>query len=365
MDSDEDSLFVSNSSLQKIKSEPGSNTSNPNISFSFPEENFSKDISHQTGIEIHKDSTKSRTEINNKEISISKLQLKTSKVKALKTAKKSTSEILNALYEEEHAIALESTPQLVLDDSNDDEIVQEFPVFYSTKFLERLYLLQYPTRSAARPLVDSLGTGILDSRIKPLSQAVEIDIPIDSSKFYDREKGESWGGLDKQTFSGIAKQVQGYMIGVFKDNELHLNPIYATAQLRPQFSQISQPSGTTNDISERSSVSLEKEKGKHQQRNKVPKAVQLTAKIVGENAPSFSGALTARKKMEDESYVGMDWYDRDSDESWAISEGLVATSKGPLISTVSQDRYIENISSPHLDPIGNMAIVSTTLNSKI
>ena len=224
-----------------------------------------------------------------------------------------------------------------------DEIVQEFPVYFSTGLLNQLYLLQYPTRSAARPLVDANNTGILDSRIKLESKVIEVDVPLETKKFYDTEKGEHWNNLSKQTFTGVAKQADGeYMIGVFKDNELHLNAVSAVAQLRPQFQHI-----THRNLAEQEK---EKEIEKSDKPKKQARAVQMTAMASGENAPNFSGAISARKHMEDEDFVGMDWYDRDSDESWSVSDKLIATTKKPLISKTTLEQYVEEISAPYIDP---------------
>lgn len=227
----------------------------------------------------------------------------------------------------------------------DDEIVQEFPVFFSNGLLDKLYLLQYPTRSAARPLVDANNSGILDSRMKLSSQVIEVDVPLETKKFYDTEKGEYWNNLNKQTFSGVARKSEGeYMIGVFKDNELHLNMVNAVAQMRPQFQH----------ITHRNLAELEKEKEakakEAAEKKKQPRAVQMTALASGESAPNFSGAISARKRMEEEEFVGMDWYDRDSDESWSTSDKLIATNKAPLISKTSVADYVEEISAPYIDP---------------
>lgn len=227
-----------------------------------------------------------------------------------------------------------------------DEIVQEFPVYFSTGLLNKLYLLQYPTRSAARPLVDANNTGILDSRIKLDSKVIEVDVPLETKKFYDVEKGEHWNNLNKQTFTGVAKKVEGeYMIGVFKDSELHLNAVSAVAQLRPQFLHI-----THRNLAEQEKEKELKEAEKSEKAKKQPRAVQMTALASGENAPNFSGAISARKHMEDEDFIGMDWYDRDSDESWSISDKLIATNKKPLVSKTTLEEYVEEISAPYVDP---------------
>lgn len=346
---DNDSLFVTSSSSEpiKIKTEPGLEDQPMTVPAPASEEtsSLSQPASGPSS------NTKSTPTPSNTKPAKSDVLLRPQSI-AHKNKNKhlqSTSETLNALYESTSAIALDSTPELVLNDENDDEIVLEYPVYYSTEYLEKLYLLQYPTRSAGRQLTDRKGTGIANSRIKPKSQVIEVDVPIETTQFYDNEKGEHWGGLNQQTFGGVAKPVEGYMIGVFKDKELHLNPVHATAQLRPQFQYISQPPAPIGDAAMASTV-IDKEKEAANTPKSGPKAVHLSAKIVGDNAPSFSGALTARKKMEDEEFVVMDWYDLDTAESWDASDKLVSEFKTPLIPTTTTDKYLENISSPHVDP---------------
>lgn len=254
--------------------------------------------------------------------------------------------------------AVSETNTLDSSNNDDDEIVQEFPVYFSTGLLNKLYLLQYPTRAAERPLVDANQRGILDSRIKLDSQLVEVDVPIETKKFYDTDKGEHWNCLNKQTFSGVAKSAEGeYMIGVFKDNELHLNSVSAVAQMRPQFQYITNRNPSDSQKEKEAASAEEKTK-------KQPRAVQMTAMGSGENAPNLSGAITARKRMEDENFVGMDWYDRDSDESWSISDKLMATRKTPLVSKTTLADYMEEISAPYIDPTvkKNSWCVNTIIN---
>lgn len=338
-----DDLFVSSSvNTVKIKKEPGLEDASFTNSINIPQAVPARTASASNSTSITTDTTSK----------LAKVSIQPQSIVSGKSDRRfrSTSETLNSLYESSHAIPIDSTPELVLNDEDDDEIVLEYPVYYSNEYLEKLYLLQYPTRPAVRPFVDAKGSGIIDSRIKPKSQVFEVDVPIETSHFYDKEKGDNWGGLNKQVFSGVAKSAEGSMIGVFKDNELHLNPIHATAQLRPQFSYISQPPVPVGEAVGSSSV-VDQEKAKANAPKIGPKAVHLSAKIVGDNAPSFSGALTARKKMEDEDFVKLEWFDRDSEESWAISDHLVTEAKEHTIPMMDSREYIEKISSPHIDPL--------------
>lgn len=60
----------------------------------------------------------------------------------------------------------------------------------------------------------------------------------------------------------------------------------------------------------------------------------------------------------------MDWYDRDSEESWSTSDKLVAERKNELISTMTSDEYIANISSPYVDPLEASRIAAEQLKKQ-
>lgn len=219
----------------------------------------------------------------------------------------------------------------------DDPVVQEFSVVSTNNLGENIRLLQYPTRSVYRPFVEDQGRGVREARIKPKAGLIEVDIPIETRKFYDKEKGDNWDQVNKQTFGGVLKQGQGrYMVGVFKDGELHVSPIHSVAQLRPQFKYFDNQMAAEKDASR----SLRAETSGHQ---KEARAVQMTAKSSSDLAPKFSGALAARKIADEEQYVKLDWFDRDSNESWDVSEKLISepTQKQKLYSSMTQEQYFD------------------------
>jgi hypothetical protein len=70
-----------------------------------------------------------------------------------------------------------------------DELVKEIPVYLSQRLAKYLYLFQYPVRAAALPYAH--GHGPSKARIKPLSQLIELELPIDTkAQEYNRERGE-------------------------------------------------------------------------------------------------------------------------------------------------------------------------------
>lgn len=227
-----------------------------------------------------------------------------------------------------------------------DPVVQSFPVFFTSSLNDKVYLYQYPTRSASYPLVEANNSGILESRYKPKSGIVEVDVPIDTNRFYDHEKGERWSKVDRQTMGGVfkdpAKNEDGsegskYMVGVFKNEELHFTRIKSVAQLRPQFRYVDKEQNTEKEIV-RNVEQQQKPATK-----KEAKAVQMSAKASGDNAPKYSGALQTRKLADEEAFVDYDWYDRDCDECWKEGDKLVANKRDKLISKTTIDDYITEL----------------------
>lgn len=168
-----------------------------------------------------------------------------------------------------------------------DELVKEIPVYLSQCLAKYLYLFQYPVRAAALPYAH--GHGPSKARIKPLSQLIELELPIDTTaQEYNRDRGEELAlgmndkalrtaldgelddeeereMLDKQTLvSSLIPNATNYLAGVLRKgmfsgrwnlcvlrciffcidspptqlhdlDELHLTPFHGAVQLRPSF----------------------------------------------------------------------------------------------------------------------------------
>ncbi|GJN91621.1 hypothetical protein Rhopal_004644-T1 [Rhodotorula paludigena] len=188
------------------------------------------------------------------------------------------------------------------EDDDEDPIVRRLPVYYNPSFLESLCLLQYPDRpphhDSAHPLLPpalrpdwsrdpSPSVGRLQAQYKPHTQHLEVTLPMerhaerwndDHAKRYaegvvedrDRERerqleaknkgkgrrkrrdgaGEDEDEaryreekesrrLDKMVYasSGVP-EVTSYLIGVVKNDALHLNPVNQTLQLRPSLTYL-------------------------------------------------------------------------------------------------------------------------------
>lgn len=250
------------------------------------------------------------------------------------------------LRQEETEAAVEAETQPTNNDTEDedDPVIQEFPVYFNNSISESLHLYQYPTRSALYPFVDALNTGIINSRVKSSSGVVEVDIPLAKNEYYDPNKASKWQHLDLQTFGGVMKPCRddgnfnNYMVGVFKDEELHVTPIKSIAQLRPQFKYVDQAVQSEKELN--NAMNNKKDSSAAAKGKETTKAVQVTAKASGDNAPRHSGAISSRKAADEEPFVHLEWFDRDSDEAWKTADGLMAKDKSPIDSDMSTYDYM-------------------------
>jgi len=137
-------------------------------------------------------------------------------------------------------------------ESEKDELVQKIDIFLSNPKIPH-YLLQYPIRS--QPFNEY--NLPVEARIKPNAQQMELDLTLNTRAItYDRQKADELSRglveessigpgrklikkeetLDKQTLSSSLIPKNGnYMFGVVKNDGLHISPISAILQLRPNF----------------------------------------------------------------------------------------------------------------------------------
>ncbi|KAK9457101.1 Sin-like protein conserved region-domain-containing protein [Dipodascopsis uninucleata] len=220
-------------------------------------------------------------------------------------------------------------------DDTDDPVVKEFPIFITSQLASKIHIFQYPVRPSTLPYANTNGEGILDFRLKPDSGLVEVDVPINTTRFYDKEKSEKWELVDRQTLNGILSESSGYMIGIFKDNELHLTPIAGTCQLRPGLAHVDKDSKTEKDIAK--SIKQDPTKAKE------VRAVQMSAKSTDDLSPRYSGAISARRRAEDERFTEMGWFDKDTEQAWELADQLLCSNKQLLLSITSKEEYIDKL----------------------
>lgn len=81
------------------------------------------------------------------------------------------------------------------DQDEQDPIKASYDVFVRPHMQDgrKIYILQFPNRATDQPYTEANGAHPSELRIKPKSGLLEVDVPIDAWRNYDREKGVKWG----------------------------------------------------------------------------------------------------------------------------------------------------------------------------
>lgn len=85
-----------------------------------------------------------------------------------------------------------------------DPIKTTYDVFIKPRISSdrQIYILQFPNRDSKQPYSASNQSQPLKLRVKPNASMVEVDVPVDAWRNYDRLKGIQWGeSLKKSTMS--------------------------------------------------------------------------------------------------------------------------------------------------------------------
>ncbi|GAA6032713.1 hypothetical protein JCM8097_000755 [Rhodosporidiobolus ruineniae] len=297
------------------------------------------------------------------------------------------------------------------DDDDDDPVVRRLPVYYNPDYLQSLCLLQYPDRpphpDSAHPLLPPAlrpawsndpdpDHGRLATKFKPHTQHLELTLPIekhpdrwndDQAKHFaqgvveerdrERERQQEKKGrrkrrdqqddedeqrykedkdarrLDKMSYSSSGvPEVTSYLIGVVKNDALHLNPVNQTFQLRPNLSYLDNilaqerrakraaAAGDDDDDDEVSDTELKKEEAK---------AVQVSIKQQGEggkgplgggNGRAGAGLFAPMRAEEQESWKPLEHYHANTKVAKKAFKSMVAPSKQKLTSTTKPKEYL-------------------------
>ena len=76
-----------------------------------------------------------------------------------------------------------------------DPIVSSYNIYVKPRFKDgkKVYILQFPNRDSKQAYSIANSSLPLELRLKEKSGLLEIDVPIDTFRNYDREKGVKWG----------------------------------------------------------------------------------------------------------------------------------------------------------------------------
>ncbi|KAG2199588.1 hypothetical protein INT47_012188 [Mucor saturninus] len=268
----------------------------------------------------------------------------------------------------------------------EDEVLAEYPIYLTTELTKYLYMFQYPMRST--PFNSKNGPNA--ARIKPKAKMVELDLPLDTrSSNYSTERGEDFAMglndktiktaydrrmeeheeelsmghsykqpkkkeeelLDKMTLTSVEvpKQTK-YVVGVIRDEELHLTPINTTVQLRPGFKYIDKIDEKWKAANKRiQDVEKLEEKKKGVEAN-TAQTLQVSVKNAEREGNIRRNVYSMSvRNAEEEDWQPIVYYDETSLQAEKVSEKLYTGNKQLLDCKTTNSEYLDQLSSqkPH------------------
>ncbi|KAF9100631.1 hypothetical protein BGX27_000316 [Mortierella sp. AM989] len=251
-----------------------------------------------------------------------------------------------------------------------DELVKEIPVYLSQRLSKYLYLFQYPVRAAALPYIQ--GSGPSKARIKPISQLIELELPIDTNASqYNRERGEELALgmndkalrtaldgepdddenrelLDKQTLvSSLIPNATNYLAGVLRNDEMHLTPFHGAVQLRPSFKYLDkidekQKQATKKVSDEENKELIAKQRAEQEQK---AKALQVQVRSAADSEARKASGPNKARLADEESWTKLDYFDVDSTEADIIYDRMFASHVDDLECSTTVTEYLDLVSS--------------------
>ncbi|WYZ45899.1 hypothetical protein EsH8_IX_000124 [Colletotrichum jinshuiense] len=269
-----------------------------------------------------------------------------------------------------------------------DPVIASYDVFFNPSLPQgrKLWVLQQPNRTDPRQAVPT------EMRLKARSGMVEVDVPLDYTQSYDKEKGMKWGrqlkaslesknggthGLsggfgvgappprpkkrgevdledemylewpeavrqDKvlrtQTLGGQCpdhKEVQ-YMIGVFQGKDLHLTPVTNLVHLRPQLHHVDAVAQQERNASAAAAketaaaAAAPGAGGAAGQGSAAARAIHMTIKTTPDGANAKSETMADRlRSVQIEPWRKLKYTDENDEAAWEIyQESLIMRAPG-------------------------------------
>jgi len=251
----------------------------------------------------------------------------------------------------------------------DDPVVASLPIYLSTALLPNLQLYQYPLlqRPLQVPPSAKLAGKKINARFKPETDIIEIHVPFDTredvwnkkqSREYGQYRHEEDGHKttskeekrlnDLRLKSERIREGAAYMVGVVRDNQLHLHRISATYKFRPNLAYVDLHSQKTKRRRGEEEGTFSDEAEEQEEQEAQPKKskalgeakeVMVSARKTGESKFP-TGMSDMRRELlrnlraeELESWVSLKYQDETGSHS--LFEGLMAKTDTHLECTSS------------------------------
>lgn len=215
----------------------------------------------------------------------------------------------------------------------EDPVVQEIPLNLAGND-EILHVLQYsskPKKIGSKP-ADHPFVGA--ARYKSDSSVWELDVPLDETAFYNKEKGEeTWSNVNIQTLKGVAIDNEGQYTGFVSDGQIYLAPVQKVTQLKPFFKYI-----------DNASQQKKQEEAKRNLNPASQKTQVITMSVKSVNDPTqnrLAGSLLAHKVLEEEEPKNLEWIEDSFDQ---FKESMISNASSHILKSVEDEQdYLSNI----------------------
>ncbi|KAJ1659657.1 hypothetical protein IWQ61_001308 [Dispira simplex] len=253
----------------------------------------------------------------------------------------------------------------------EDEVVAEFDVFQAERLGKYLTLVQYPLKTSTRFHTDLEVPKA--TRIKPKNFVLEADFHIDTtSPLYNKERGERFAlGFNEQKIKTIydqdeelqfgqatvmdtqtlaSKQIPvstRYMVGVFKDGELHLTPVERAVQMYPTLKYLDVINNKEKAAKKREDNDEDSPQAKARAAAK-DKAKMLQVQVRNPAAEELAqlrktSVAYLRQQIEEEAWQPLEFYSSNTLQAGDIYNYMFARSKQLLESTDGPLQFLDKM----------------------
>lgn len=214
-------------------------------------------------------------------------------------------------------------------ESEEDPVVESMPVYMNQveRTRQTVHLLQYQGKPKSTGKLQHIRAGV-----KPQSGFVRVQLPLDTTRFYDESKTDEWGvEVADHSHTGVLNKSQGGLYAAKfvaseagDDKRVVLVPVDSTAQLRPSFKYLDdidtarakrdvvEPLATTSNRSGSQNVHILQSNAKN---TKTTTNDPLTTGALGES-------LKHVRRFEQELWSEVNWNDPETLESQLLYDSV-------------------------------------------
>ncbi|CAH0479206.1 unnamed protein product [Peronospora belbahrii] len=212
-----------------------------------------------------------------------------------------------------------------------DPIVREIPVHLNEGLGHNLYMVQFPLRPTYRPMSEPPRR----ARIKPNNQMMQLDFAVDQrSEHFDQDAEDYLKQKYLRMQSANVPALTNYVVGVFRQGQLHLTPLSSVMQMRPSLSHIDDAvNEEVMEVEEKvEPPSSEMKEVQFQFKKKQSKRAILAI----QNSYAYK-----KQQIDAENWIELQVHDKNSNGADDEFENLFSEKEEEVVSTMTPEEYIK------------------------